>query len=160
MQNIRSPLQAQVVQWLVQAGDAVAAGDVLVIVEAMKMEHEIRAPHAGRLGELFFQPGEAVNEGEALGTLQPIAADDAAHAVAHDASPSAHAAATATPSSAPSSTQDPQTPRADLQQLQTRLAFTHDAQRPEAVAKRHALGLRTARENIADLCDALSLIHI
>jgi biotin carboxyl carrier protein len=67
MQNIRSPLQAQVVQWLVQAGDAVAAGDVLVIVEAMKMEHEIRAPHAGRCSELFFHAGETVNEGDVLG---------------------------------------------------------------------------------------------
>ena len=144
------------VQWLVQAGDAVTAGDVLVIVEAMKMEHEIRAPHAGRLGELFFQVGEAVNEGEALGTLQPIAAVDAVHAAANNAAPlPAHAVA----SSAPSTTLDPQAPRADLQQLQTRLAFTHDAQRPEAVAKRHALGLRTARENIADLCDAGSFIE-
>ena len=159
MQNIRSPLQAQVVQWLVQVGDAVAAGDVLVIVEAMKMEHEIRASHAGRLGELFFHAGEAVNEGDALGTLQPIAADDAAHAVAHDELPAAHAAATATPSSAPSTILDPPVSRTDLQQLQTRLAFTQDAQRPEAVAKRHALGLRTARENIADLCDAGSFIE-
>ena len=152
MQNIRSPLQAQVVQWLVQAGDVVAAGDVLVIVEAMKMEHEVRAPHAGRLGELLFQVGEAVNEGEALGTLQPLAAQEAAH-LARDAAPApAHAAASSSPSATAA-------PRADLQQLQTRLAFTQDAQRPDAVAKRHALGLRTARENIADLCDAGSFIE-
>ena len=38
--------------------------------------------------------------------------------------------------------------------MQARHAFTLDANRPEAVAKRHALGLRTARENLADLCDA------
>lgn len=50
-------------------------------------------------------------------------------------------------------------PRADLQRLLERQAFTHDANRPEAVAKRHALGLRTARENIADLCDADSFIE-
>ena len=60
MQDIRSPLQAQVVQWLVTAGESVATGDVLVILEAMKMEHEIRAPHAGRLTELYFQAGEMV----------------------------------------------------------------------------------------------------
>ena len=40
-----------------------------------------------------------------------------------------------------------------------REAFTLDASRPEAVAKRHALGLRTARENIADLCDAGSFVE-
>lgn len=39
------------------------------------------------------------------------------------------------------------------------MAFTHDAARPEAVAKRHALGLRTARENIADLCDPESFVE-
>jgi acetyl-CoA carboxylase carboxyltransferase component len=49
--------------------------------------------------------------------------------------------------------------RADLQKLQSRLAFTQDAQRPEAVAKRHATGLRTARENIADLCDPDSFVE-
>jgi acetyl-CoA carboxylase carboxyltransferase component len=38
--------------------------------------------------------------------------------------------------------------------VKARHAFTLDANRPEAVAKRHALGLRTARENLADLCDA------
>ena len=66
MQNILSPLQAQVVQWLVQPGEIVTAGDVLVILEAMKMEHEIRAPHPGSLAELYFQAGETVNEGDAL----------------------------------------------------------------------------------------------
>ena len=41
-----------------------------------------------------------------------------------------------------------------LQKLQARLAFTQDAARPEAIAKRHAQGGRTARENIAALVDA------
>jgi acetyl-CoA carboxylase carboxyltransferase component len=154
MQNIRSPLQAQVVQWLVQAGDAVAAGDVLVIVEAMKMEHEIRAPQAGRCSELFFHAGETVNEGDVLGTLSPLG----------DVAPStATSTASTSPMPAPASaapvSAQPLAVRADLQRLHTRLAFTHDAQRPEAVAKRHALGLRTARENIADLCDAGSFVE-
>jgi acetyl-CoA carboxylase carboxyltransferase component len=43
--------------------------------------------------------------------------------------------------------------RPDLQRVIDRHAVTQDAARPDAVAKRHALGLRTARENIADLCD-------
>ncbi len=142
MQDIRSPLQAQVVQWLVAAGDAVAAGDVLVILEAMKMEHEIRAPHAGRVGELYFQVGEAVGEGDALGTLAPLL--DAC-----------------SPTPAQPQPAEPVAPaeRTDLKKLQDRLAFTQDAQRPEAVAKRHALGLRTARENIADLCDPGSFVE-
>ena len=43
--------------------------------------------------------------------------------------------------------------RPDLLELQQRRALTLDAARPDAVGKRHKLGLRTARENIADLCD-------
>lgn len=143
MQNIHSPLQAQLVQWLVAPGATVAAGDVLVILEAMKMEHEIRAQQAGCVGELFFQPGEAVAEGELLGVLMPVT--DAA------ARPEAAAPTPQTP--------PPLDKRSDLQKLQARLAFTHDAARPEAVAKRHAQGLRTARENIAALCDPDSFVE-
>jgi acetyl-CoA carboxylase carboxyltransferase component len=137
MQNIHSPLQAQVVHWLVKPGEPVATGDLLVILEAMKMEHEIRAHQAGCMGELFFQAGETVAESEVLAVLLPLT-EDAPR-------PEAPAASITT---APSPKD-----RADLQKLQERLAFTQDAARPEAVAKRHAMGLRTARENIADLCD-------
>jgi len=143
MQNIRSPLQAQVVQWLVQPGEPVAAGDVLVILEAMKMEHEIRTPHAGRLAELYFQAGETVNEGELLVTLAPVS----------------EAATSAAPVQVEPAKQAAAAERTDLQKLQDRLAFTRDAARPEAVAKRHATGLRTARENIADLCDPDSFVE-
>jgi acetyl-CoA carboxylase carboxyltransferase component len=143
MQNIQSPLQAQLVQWLAAPGANVNAGDVLVILEAMKMEHEIRASEAGCVGELFFQAGETVAEGEVLCALMPVA-DVASQAVA----PAASAAA------APIAEE-----RTDLQKLQSRLAFTQDAARPEAVAKRHATGLRTARENIADLCDPDSFVE-
>jgi acetyl-CoA carboxylase carboxyltransferase component len=143
MQNIQSPIQAQVVQWLVAPGANVNAGDVLVILEAMKMEHEIRASQAGCVGELFFQAGETVTEGEVLCALMPVA-----DAVLQPVVPAASAAAS------PSAEE-----RADLQKLQARLAFTQDAARPEAVAKRHAMGLRTARENIADLCDPDSFVE-
>lgn len=148
MQNIHSPLQAQLVQWQAQPGDAVAAGDVLVILEAMKMEHEIRAPQTGQLGECYFQAGETVGEGDVLLTLLPVS--QTAQAVA-PAAPGHTAEAPA-----PIERADE---RADLHKLQARLAFTEDAARPEAVAKRHALGLRTARENIADLCDEGSFVE-
>jgi acetyl-CoA carboxylase carboxyltransferase component len=147
MQNILSPLQAQVVQWLVQPGEPVAAGDVLVILEAMKMEHEIRAPHTGHLAEVYFQAGETANEGDVLVTLAPLS-EAAANAEPGQTLPAEHAS----PGAAPAE-------RADLKKLQNRLAFTHDAARPEAVAKRHAMGLRTARENIADLCDPDSFVE-
>jgi acetyl-CoA carboxylase carboxyltransferase component len=154
MQKIHSPLQAQVVQWLVTAGDAVAAGDVLVILEAMKMEHEIRASHAGRVGELYFQAGEAVAEGDVLAVLSVADASVHRAARAPELVPAAPVVAPASGSAAA-----PVQTRADLHKLQTRLAFTEDAARPEAVAKRHALGLHTARENIADLCDPDSFVE-
>ena len=142
MQNIRSPLQAQVVHWQVRPGDAVAAGDLLVILEAMKMEHEIRAPQAGRLAECCFEAGETVGEGDVLLVLRPFgdqATCPAASAGKHDGA--AHAE------------------RADLKKLEARLSLTLDAARPEAVARRHAIGMRTARENIADLCDEGSFVE-
>ncbi|WP_338066587.1 carboxyl transferase domain-containing protein [Limnohabitans parvus] len=151
---MHSPLQAQVVQWLVQTGDAVAAGDVLVILEAMKMEHEIRASHAGRLAELYFRAGETVAEGDVLAMLSAADAPVSMSASAPEGVPAAPAVAPAAGSAAA-----PVQTRADLHKLQARLAFTQDAARPEAVAKRHALGLRTARENIADLCDPDSFVE-
>ena len=143
MNEIRSPLQAQIVRWLVRPGDVVSAGDLLVILEAMKMEHEIRAEHAARVNELFFQVGELLAEGDLLLNLERIA--QAAAAPAPDQ-----------PLGEDSRRTDA---RPDLQRALARHAYTLDASRPEAVAKRHALGLRTARENIADLCDADSFIE-
>ena len=64
--TIRSPLQATVVQWLVQPGATVRAGDVVVILDAMKMEHEVRALADGRVAALQFAVGELVNEGDLL----------------------------------------------------------------------------------------------
>jgi acetyl-CoA carboxylase carboxyltransferase component len=164
MQNILSPLQAQVVQWLVQPGKSVASGDVLVILEAMKMEHEIRAPQAGRLTELYFQAGETVNEGDALASWTridsaPVESSSVAQALATLAVPSALDASPPAQAHGAASAANQNAPRADLKKLQDRLAFTQDAQRPDAVAKRHATGLRTARENIADLCDPDSFVE-
>ena len=145
MTEIRSPLQAQIVRWLVQRGDVVNAGDLLVILEAMKMEHEVRAGYAARVKELFFDNGELVAEGDLLLDLERTA-------------PPALAPETEDPPGAAPKQAMPGV-RPDLQRTLERHAFTLDASRPEAVAKRHALGLRTARENIADLCDDKSFIE-
>ncbi len=145
MTEIRSPLQAQIVQWHVQSGASVRAGDLLLVVEAMKMEHELRAEHDGVLGELFYADGALVAEGEVLATLKLVSHSQA------DAPAKVHAAAAPVPGIAEL--------RADLQRVRDRHAPTLDANRAEAVAKRHALGQRTARENIADLCDADSFLE-
>lgn len=135
MPELRSPLTAQIVEWRVRPGDTVHTGDLLLVLEAMKMEHEVRAVASGVVRELFYAAGEPVNEGDVLATSDAL-------------SPAQGAAVPAAPT--------PMTPhgiRPDLQRVTDRHAFTQDTARPDAVAKRHALGLRTARENIADLCD-------
>ena len=154
MTEIRSPLQAQIVQWQVQPGDTVRAGDLLVILEAMKMEHEVRAEHAGRVTELFFENGALVAEGELLSNMELLAQEiRGLEANLTGKSPGADE------TSSPVRPEPVKGPRADLQRVLDRQAFTEDANRPEAVAKRHALAQRTARENIADLCDADSFLE-
>jgi len=143
MQEIRSPLQAQVVQWLVQPGVAFAAGDVLLILEAMKMEHEVRAPHAGRVLHLYYAQGESVAEGELLLNWERLTQD------AQGLQVKIVQDSVATPAGV----------RTDLQKVLDRHALTLDAARSDAVAKRHGQGLRTARENLADLCDADSFME-
>jgi biotin carboxyl carrier protein len=72
MVKVHSPLQAQLVQWLVAPGDTVREGDVLVILESMKMEHEVRSPAAGVVRERLFREGETVGEKEMLLSLQRL----------------------------------------------------------------------------------------
>jgi len=146
MSDIRSPLQAQVVQWLVQPGDAVAQGAVLVILEAMKMEHEVLAPQAGRVVELLADVGDLVADGQLLSKLElltPVVRALEAETALNPEAPAEQTGAL----------------RPDLQRVIDRHQRTLDAARPDAIAKRHALGMRTARENITDLCDAGSFVE-
>jgi acetyl-CoA carboxylase carboxyltransferase component len=153
MKELRSPLQARIVQWQVAPGGTVRPGDLLVILEAMKMEHELRVSEAGELGERFYDDGETVDEGAVLAQLRPVSGSGGTGGA--DATPPARKAASVNlPSDATGSAVRP-----DLQRVIDRHAFTLDAQRPEAVARRHAQGQRTARENIADLCDAGSFME-
>ena len=56
-----SPLPGRVVEVRVQAGDVVARGDVLAVVEGMKMQHAIRAGRAGRVESVLARAGELVD---------------------------------------------------------------------------------------------------
>ncbi|MDJ0778838.1 MAG: biotin carboxylase N-terminal domain-containing protein [Gammaproteobacteria bacterium] len=66
----RAPMSGAVVALPVAVGDTVAAGDTLVVIEAMKMEHAVTARVAGRVGEILFAVGDQVDEGDALVTLE------------------------------------------------------------------------------------------
>ena len=66
----RAPMSGAVVALPVTVGDTVAAGDTLVVIEAMKMEHAVTARAAGRVDEILFAVGDQVDEGDALVTLE------------------------------------------------------------------------------------------
>jgi methylmalonyl-CoA carboxyltransferase small subunit len=64
--GIKAPLAGSVARVLVQEGQEIAAGDVVVVVEAMKMETEITAPSAGTVSAVLVSPGDAVTGGQVL----------------------------------------------------------------------------------------------
>jgi biotin carboxyl carrier protein len=64
--TVRAPMPGRITHVPVAAGDAVAPGDTLVVVEAMKMENELKASSAGTVREVRVEPGQAVNAGDVL----------------------------------------------------------------------------------------------
>ncbi|WP_051871443.1 carboxyl transferase domain-containing protein [Streptomyces sclerotialus] len=131
--TVTAPMAATVVSVDVAPGDTVRAGQQLLVLEAMKMEHVLTAPTAGTVRSVRAAVGDTTAEGRPLVALEPADGGTADETAATEA--------------------DPDTIRPDLAEALARHAAGLDAQRPEAVAKRHTLGRRTARENIADLCD-------
>ena len=130
---IGAPMQGLVVAVLVGDGEHVSAGQLLVVIEAMKMEHEVRAETGGRIHQCVAEVGQGVFGGEPLLFVEHVdGANDDERAVDDS---------------------DLDAEREDLAEVVSRHAVTLDAARPEAVARRHARSQRTARENVADLVD-------
>ena len=65
-QNVSVPMPGKIIAVLVGEGDAVEKGQGLVIVEAMKMENEVRSPIAGEVKEIKVKPGDTVEGGAVL----------------------------------------------------------------------------------------------
>jgi pyruvate carboxylase subunit B len=61
-----SPMQGMILAVLVAVGDKVEEEDVLMTIEAMKMQNQIKATHAGEVKEIFTFQGEVVNSGDLL----------------------------------------------------------------------------------------------
>jgi acetyl/propionyl-CoA carboxylase alpha subunit len=72
--SLLAPMPGTVARVTVAAGDVVAAGDALVVVEAMKMEHAVRAPHGGTVAEVRVREGQQVDTGDVLAI---VAAEEA-----------------------------------------------------------------------------------
>ncbi|GAB4569435.1 MAG: carboxyl transferase domain-containing protein [Haliangiales bacterium] len=137
--GVRAELQGSVVAIEVAQDDEVQPGQTLLLMQAMKMEHAITAPVAGRVHALFVATGDVVGEGRVL-----LLIEDAGHSEAARATGAAI---------------DLTKIRADLQQVIDRHAFTLDENRPDAVKRRQQTGHRTARQNLADLCDEDSFLE-
>lgn len=67
--KLLSPMPGKVVRILAPAGTAVAAGQGVIVVEAMKMQNEIKSPKAGTVRKIVAQEGAAVNAGEVLAVV-------------------------------------------------------------------------------------------
>ncbi len=130
---VDSPVQGTVVEVSVAEGDLVRAGQQLLVMEAMKMEHVIVAVESGLVRRVAVAPGDTLFAGQALLFVEPqeVADDGGSESVEVDLDYI----------------------RPDLALIHERHAVTLDAARPDAVARRRKTGQRTARENIDDLCD-------
>ncbi|MBR2956492.1 MAG: biotin/lipoyl-binding protein [Clostridia bacterium] len=68
-EEVKSPFPGNVNAVKVTPGQAVKEGDVLVVIEAMKMENDITAPKAGKIGQVLVQKGSTVESGATLVTI-------------------------------------------------------------------------------------------
>ena len=130
---VPSPMQGTIVSLSVTAGDLIREGQTLIVMEAMKMEHEVPATHSGRVREVLITPGDIVLEGRALVYL------DEENVAATKGSIDDEV--------------DLDEIRPDLQRIMDRLDTTYDHARRWAVDRRRARGQRTVRENLGQLFD-------
>jgi acetyl-CoA carboxylase carboxyltransferase component len=192
---LRSPLQGTVLRVEVEPGTTVQPGQVLFVIESMKMEYTVEAERGGVLTELRAVPGETVAAGDALAVLTearpPLrGAEGAGGAGLQTAAPASRGSEGAAPvrareelSEAPSealaggpgagpargaepsaeteSLAEPSAEplRPELLEVLERHRLGLDEARPEAVERRRRAGRRTARENLADLCDPGSFVE-
>lgn len=128
-----TPLTGTVVAVAAAVGEVIAAGRVIVVVEAMKMEHPITASEDVVVDRVLVAVGDVVEVGQIVAVVTSSAAVASVMSLQPDGAGDAE--------------------RQDLAEVRRRRALLLDAARPDAVAKRRDRGQRTARENIDDLCD-------
>jgi acetyl-CoA carboxylase carboxyltransferase component len=136
---VTAPFAGVVVSIPHTSAERVGAGSPVVVLEAMKMEHEVLAEADGVVRSVAVAVGDAVQEGQLLLVLEPGTAP---------------APAAGEPRASGQGGE-----RADLRAVRERHEIGLDARRPEAVAQRRERGRRTARENLADLLDGDSFVE-
>jgi acetyl-CoA carboxylase carboxyltransferase component len=136
---VLAPFAGTVVAVWHDGQDSVMAGQALVVLEAMKMEHEVVAEVDGTVQRVDVAVGDTVEPGQRLAVLVP-----------------ADTGASAQPERDEASAEDT---RDGLDAVLARHEQTLDEARPDAIAKRQEQGRRTARENLADLIDPGSFVE-
>ena len=136
---VPAPLQGTIVAIDVEEGDLVRPGQQIAVLESMKMEHLVSAPHGGRVTMVAAEAGVTLMQDEAILYLEPAEID--AHDVAEEED------------------FDLDHIRPDLAELIERHAITLDENRPASVERRRKTNQRTARENIAQLVDEGSFVE-
>jgi len=134
-----APMQGTIVSISVKEGDVVAAGQALLVMDAMKMQHEIKSPARGYVRRIAVEAGETIYEGHPLLFVEE--ADVEVKGVAAEEKI------------------DLDHVRPDLAEYFERRAMTLDDKRPDAVARRRRTNQRTARENLDDLVDPNSFVE-
>jgi acetyl/propionyl-CoA carboxylase alpha subunit/acetyl-CoA carboxylase carboxyltransferase component len=133
MVAISAPMQGTIVSIDVMEGDLVHTEQQLFVMEAMKMEHVIRAEVSGAVRQILVAVGDAIFEGHPLALIEKAEVQVSAAAEQKQI--------------------DLDHIRADLSEVHERHLLGMDESRPDAVARRRKTDQRTARENVTDLCD-------
>jgi acetyl/propionyl-CoA carboxylase alpha subunit/acetyl-CoA carboxylase carboxyltransferase component len=136
---VPAPLQGTIVAIDVAEGDLVRPGEQIAVLESMKMEHLVAAPHGGRVTKIAGDIGATLMHGETILFLEP------ADVGSHDAAEEAEI--------------DLDHIRPDLAETIARHALTLDENRPASVDRRRKTNQRTARENVAHLVDDNSFVE-
>jgi len=136
--QITSPLAAAVISVEVKLGDPIAKGQPLVNLESMKMQTLVTAPEDAVVTAVLVANGDTIQVGQMLFEIEATSA----------ASQSTAQGAAEQPASG-----------SLLEELQAQLAYSSDVMRADAVQRRHKKGYRSARENLADLCDKDSFVE-
>jgi acetyl-CoA carboxylase carboxyltransferase component len=139
--TVISELQGTIVGLFAEVGGTVREGEVVALVESMKMHHEVTSPCAGVIHAVLVVTGDTVHAGQTLMEVHEV--DVTAVAGQPHARPVGPVGLE----------------RDDLREVLDRHAVGLDEHRAEAIARRHARNHRTTRENLDDLVDAGTFIE-
>ena len=130
--DVKAPLTGAVIEVNAKVGQQVQAGDLLILMESMKVQIRLEAEHSGTVDNVWVSTGQAAQRDSVLLTLNIESLNSEASVNEHQVNTTAHSL---------------------IAEHQARQALSLDSQRQEALLKRHKKGFLSARENLANLCD-------